>query len=139
VADAKSQKKTYRRKAAPVEASTPAAMPIEPATGVVDSVPAPLPMRVSLSDLWEMRLAQADKRTAEAQEEAARMSRLYALAKLDPKGIILGIEKKLDDAKKAAERAENRSLIAKKRMEHALGRSLAGLAIDPDSGDVQTP
>ena len=136
MADAKSQKKTYRRKPAPIEAAVTVAPPVEPATGVVDSVPAPLPNRVSLSDLWEMRLAQADKRTAEAQQEAARMSRLYILAKIDPKGLVLAVEKKLDDAKKAAESAENRSLIAKKRMEFALGRSLTGLAIDPDSGEI---
>lgn len=135
MADNKAQKRTYRRKAAPVEAS-PAAIPVEPATGVVHSQPAALPSRVALSDLWEMRLAQADKRTAEAQAEAARMSRLYALCKLDPKGIVLGIEKKLEGANKAVEAAENRALIAKKRMEHALGRPLTGLAIDPDSGEV---
>lgn len=133
-------KTTRKRKAA----AAPVALPD---TGVANVAPAPveapaapaLPSRVALSDLWEMRLAQADKRTAEAQQEAARMSRLYALAKIDPKGIVLGIEKKLDDAAKAAERAENRALIAKKRMEHALGRPLAGLSIDPDSGEVVAP
>ena len=124
-----------RKKSAPVEEVMPAV--VEPATGVADVQPLPAPVnRVSLSDLWEMRLAQADKRTAEAQQEAARMSRLYILAKIDPKGLILAVEKKLDDAKKATESAENRSLIAKKRMEFALGRSLTGLAIDPDSGEV---
>lgn len=97
------------------------------------------PLRVSLSDLWAMRLAQAEKKTAEAEMEAARMSRLYILAKLDPKGLVLGIEQKLEAAQKAVEAAENRSLIAKKRMEHVLGRSLTGLAIDPDSGEVQVP
>lgn len=124
-----------RKKAAPIEEAVPVA--VEPTTGVVDVQPAPAPAnRVALSDLWEMRLAQADKRTAEALQEAARMSRLYILAKIDPKGLILAVEKKLDDAKKAVESAENRSLIAKKRMEFTLGRSLTGLAIDPDSGEV---
>lgn len=124
-----------RKKSAPVEAVMPSVA--EPATSVVDVQPLPAPAnRVALSDLWEMRLAQADKRAAEAQQEAARMSRLYILAKIDPKGLILAVEKKLDDAKKATESAENRSLIAKKRMEFALGRSLTGLAIDPDSGEV---
>lgn len=113
------------------------ASPVVEEVAVVEAAP-PAPLRVALSDLWEMRLAQADKRTAEAQAEAAKFSRLYALAKLDPKGIVLGIEKQLDTAKRAAESADNRSLIAKKRMEHALGRPLTGLAIDPDSGEVQT-
>lgn len=123
--------KPTRRKKAPV-------VPIEvPQEAAPEPVAAPL--RVSLSDLWEMRLAQADKRTAEAQLEAAKFSRMYALAKLDPKGIVLGIEKKLDSAKRDAEAAENRALIAKKRMEHTLGRPMTGLAIDPDSGEVQIP
>lgn len=121
--------RTRRKKAAaPVEVEA-----VQPAPPVE---PAPV-NRVSLADLWEMRLAQAEQRTAAAKAEAARFQRLYALAKLDPKGIILGIEKTLEDAKKAGEQAENRSLIAKKRMEHTLGRPLAGLAIDPDSGEVQ--
>ena len=98
-----------------------------------------------------MRLAAADKRTAEvekklalAQAESARMARLYALAKLDPKGIILGIEKQRADAEaaekaaeKAIEKAENAALIAKKRMEASIGRPLQGVAIDPDTGEVQ--
>lgn len=111
---------------------------VEQISAVPEVVPA-APSRVSLADLWAMRLAQAEKKTAEAEMEAARMSRLYILAKLDPKGLVLGIEKKLEAAQKAAEAAENRSLIAKKRMEHALGRPLTGVAIDPDSGEVQLP
>ena len=123
-----------RKKSAPVEEAAPVVVvAVEEAPLVAAPAPA---NRVALSDLWEMRLAQADKRTAEAQQEAARMSRLYILAKIDPKGLILAVEKKLDDAKKATESAENRALIAKKRMEFALGRSLTGLAIDPDSGEV---
>lgn len=129
MSEQKSQKRTRQRK--------PAREEVEPTTGVAESSPTPMPNRVSLNDLWTMRLAQAEKRVAEAKAEAARFQRLYALAKLDPKGIILGIEKTLEDAKKAGERAENESLIAKKRMEFTLGRSLAGLAIDPDSGEVQ--
>lgn len=127
------QTKTRRKKA-----QTATVEVIEPDTGV-STIPPPasLPMRVSMADLWEMRLAQADQRTAEAKADAARFQRLYALSKLDPKGIVLGIEKKLEDSRKALESAENRALIAKKRMEHTLGRSLAGLAIDPDSGEVQ--
>lgn len=116
---------------------TPAPV-VAPVAEVAPAVESPaVPMRVSLTDLWEMRLAQADKRAAEHKAEAARFQRLYVLAKLDAKGLVLGIEKALEDAKSAVERAENRALIAKKRMEHTLGRSLTGLAIDPDSGEVQ--
>lgn len=94
---------------------------------------------VKLSDLWAMRVAQAEKRAALAEAEAAKFKRLYALRVLDPKGTILGIEAKLDEAKKSAERAENRELIAKKRMEADIGRSLVNLAIDPDTGAVVDP
>lgn len=125
------QIKTRKKKAQP-------APQIEVAEEPVVSAPS-MPTHVSISDLWAMRFAQQEKKTAEAQADAARMQRLYVLAKIDPKGLVLGIEKKLDDAKAAVEAAENRALIAKKRMEHALGRQLTGLAIDPDSGEVQIP
>lgn len=97
------------------------------------------PNRVNLSDLWEMRLAQLEKRLQLAEAETARMTKLYALEKLDKKGIVLGLEKKIENFKKQAESAENRELIAKKRMESTLGRSLANIAIDPDSGEIVEP
>lgn len=104
------------------------------------AVPAPaLPTRVNLTDLWEMRLAQLERRALLAEAEVSRMTKLYALEKLDKKGIVLGLEKKIDTAKKQAEAAENRALIAKKRMENTLGRSLANLAIDPDTGEIMLP
>lgn len=108
---------------------------------VVEAAPevAPLPNRVSLSDLWEMRLAQLEKRALLAEAEVARMTKLYALSKLDKQGIVLGLEKKMDTAKRQAEAAENRVLIAKKRMEGTLGRSLTNLAIDPDTGEIVNP
>ncbi len=108
---------------------------------VVEAVPevAPLPNKVSLSDLWEMRLAQLEKRALLAEAEVARMTKLYALSKLDKQGIVLGLEKKMDTAKRQAEAAENRVLIAKKRMEGTLGRSLTNLAIDPDTGEIVNP
>lgn len=122
-------------------------------TSVAPTQAAPLPTRVSLNDLWALRLAKSEKRIAEvekrlaqAQAESARMARLYALSKLDPKGIVLGIEKQRSTAEaaeraadKAAEKAENEALIAIKRMEAMLGRPLQGLAIDPDSGEVSQP
>lgn len=83
-----------------------------------------------------MRLAQQEKRAALAEAEAEKYKRLWVLKTLDAKGIILGIEAKLDEAKKKAERAESAELIAKKRMEGAIGRSLANLAIDPDTGEI---
>lgn len=115
--------------------AAPAPVEVEPVAEV--AVPAPaLPNRVSLSDMWAMRLAQQEKRAALAEAEAEKYKRLYALKTLDPKGIVLGIESALDAAKKKAERAENAELIAKKRMEHTIGRSLANLAIDPDTGEI---
>lgn len=101
--------------------------------------PPALPNRVNLADLWEMRLAQLEKRALTAEAETARMSKLYALAKLDKQGIVLGLEKKIETAQRQAEAAENRALIAKKRMEGTLGRSLTNLAIDPDTGEIVNP
>lgn len=126
---AEETKKSTRRKAK--------VAPVEPAP--VAAASAPPVDRVKLSDLWSMRLAQAEKRAALAEADAAKFRRLYALRVLDPKGTILAIESKLDEAKKSAERAENRELVAKKRMESDIGRSLANLAIDPDTGEVVDP
>lgn len=107
---------------------------------VVEPVPAPVaPSRVNLSDLWEMRLAQLERRALQAEAEVARMTKLYALEKLDKKGIVLSLEKKIETAKRQAEAAENRALIAKKRMEGTLGRSLTNVAIDPDTGEIVLP
>ena len=125
--------KTRRtRKAAPAV--------VEAVVEAPELVAAPaLPSRVNLADLWEMRLAQLEKRALTAEVEVARMTKLYALSKLDKQGIVLGLEKKMDAAKRQAEAAENRALIAKKRMESTLGRSLTNIAIDPDTGEIVNP
>ena len=105
-------------------------------------VAAPLPgtaTHVKLNDLWEMRLAQMERRALQAEAEVARMTKLYALEKLDKKGIVLSLEKKMATANKAAELAETRSLLAKKRMEGTIGRPLANVSIDPDTGEVVIP
>jgi hypothetical protein len=117
------KKKPMRRKA---KAAEPVATPSAP----------PAPSRVKLADMWSMRLAQQERRAALAELEAAKFKRLYALKVLDPKGTVLSIEKSMEEARKKAERAENQELVAKKRMEHDLGRSMANLAIDPDTGEV---
>lgn len=104
---------------------------------VVEEVEAPArPTKVNLLDLWEMRLAQQEKRAAEAEAEVARVSKLYVLLALDPKGRVLALEKKQDAAKHLAEKAETRALLAKKRIEGTLGRSMAGVAIDPETGEI---
>lgn len=103
-------------------------------------VAAPAPAtRVNLADLYAMRLAQLEKRALKAEAESARMAKLYALEKLDKKGIVLGLEKRIDEANKQLEQAENKELIARKRMESTIGRSLTNVAIDPDSGEVVIP
>jgi hypothetical protein len=117
------KKKPMRRKA---KAAEPVAPPSAP----------PAPSRVKLADMWSMRLAQQERRAALAELEAAKFKRLYALKVLDPKGTVLFIEKSMEEARKKAERAENQELVAKKRMEHDLGRSMTNLAIDPDTGEV---
>lgn len=121
--------KTKRtRKAAPA--------PVE-AAPIVEEVSDPLPpTKVNLSDLWEMRLAQQEKRAAEAEAETARVTKLYVLLALDPKGRVLALEKKQAAAKHLAEKAETRALLAKKRIEGTLGRSMTGVAIDPETGEI---
>lgn len=109
--------------------------PVEAPSAVVP----PRANRVSLSDLWEMRLAQLEKRALLAEAEVARMTKLYALEKLDKKGIVLSLEKKIEKAKRLADSAETKAKLAKQRMETTIGRTLANVAIDPDTGEVVDP
>ena len=98
-----------------------------------------VPSRVSLHDLWAMRLAQQEKRAALAEAETFRISKLYVLQAIDPKGRVLALEKKLATAQRQAEQAENRALMARKTIEGKLGRKLEGLSIDPESGEIVQP
>ena len=75
---------------------------VEEVEEVEEVVVPPRPNRVSMSDLWEMRLAQLEKRAAKAEAEVARMTKLYALEKLDKKGIVLSLEKKIEKAQRLA-------------------------------------
>lgn len=113
-------------------------VPPEPVRAEVAPATAAAP-RVSLLDFANMRLGYAEMREAKAVAEQHRMARLYALSKIDPKGLILGLEAKRDGALKDAEKAENRALIAKKRIEATIGRSLEGVGIDPETGEVRFP
>lgn len=115
---------------------------VEPLPVVDEVAPAAAltaPKRVDLKDLWEMRAGQLEKRAADAEAEVARISKLYVLNLLDPKGRVLALEKKLETAQKQAERAETKALLAKKRIEGLIGRSLANVAIDPDTGEIIVP
>ncbi len=97
------------------------------------------PTRVDLSDLWVMRLAQQEKRAALAEAEVARISKLYVLQAIDPKGRVLALEKKQATAQHQAEQAENRALLTRKTIEGKLGRKLEGLSIDPETGEIVQP
>lgn len=121
--------KRGRKKAAVAPVEVEQAAPITP----------PRPNRVNMSDLWEMRLAQMEKRALLAEAEVARMTKLYALEKLDRKGIVLALEKRQDTAKQKADSAETRIIAAKRRIESTIGRSLNNVAIDPDTGEVVDP
>jgi len=92
-----------------------------------------------MADLWEMRLAQMEKRALAAEAEVSRVMKLYALEKLDKKGIVLGLEKKQAAAQRQAEAAETKIIAAKRRIESTIGRSLNNVAIDPDTGEVVDP
>lgn len=122
------------RKAVP----TPETVEVTPIVEPIAPI-APTPKRVDLKDLWEMRAGQLEKRAAEAEAEVARISKLYVLNILDPKGRVMALEKKLETAKRQAEQAETKALLAKKRIEGAVGRSLANVAIDPDTGEIIVP
>lgn len=129
--------KTRRTKKVPV-APAPEVEPVvdraDSSTEVVEPV-----KRVEMTDLWTMRLAQQEKRAALAEAETARISKLYILQAIDPKGRVMALEKKQAIAQKQAEQAENRALLARKTIEGKLGRKLEGLSIDPETGEIVQP
>lgn len=141
--------KVTKKKVAGRRKAVPALAP------AIDSAPAPAPkpLRVKMPDLWNMRLAQqekfaaeADARTAQQKAATERVTRLYLLSKLDPKGHVLACEKREQQAKaeaeaagKRAEKAENKVLLAQKRMEDTIGRPVKNLGIDLDTGEVILP
>jgi len=126
VSAAPKTRKPRKVKAAPVEVESAPVVP-------------PRANRVSMSDLWEMRLAQIEKRALLAEAEVARMTKLYALEKLDKKGIVLALEKKIEKAQRLADSADTKAKLAKQRMESTIGRTLANVAIDPETGEVVDP
>jgi len=119
--------KRGRKKAAPV---------VEVEAAVEVAPPPPRANKVSLSDLWDMRLAQLEKRALLAEAEVSRMTKLYALEKLDKKGIVLSLEKKMSAAQRLADAADTKAKLAKQRMETTIGRKLANVSIDPDTGEI---
>lgn len=116
-----------------------AAAAVDDAVQTHEAVIPPRATKVSLADLWEMRLAQLEKRALLAEAEVARMTKLYALSKLDKKGIVLSLEEKIEKSKRLADAAETKALAAKSRMESTIGRTLANVAIDPDTGEIVNP
>lgn len=94
------------------------------------------PPRVDLPTFWRMQHAAASMRAAKAEAETARMKKLYILALLDTKNRVLDAEKEIDKAKKLAESHENTYLTFKRDIESRLGRPLANIAVDPDTGLV---
>jgi hypothetical protein len=119
--------KRGRKKAAPV-------VEVEAPVEVIP--PPPRANKVSLSDLWDMRLAQLEKRALLAEAEVSRMTKLYALEKLDKKGIVLSLEKKMSAAQRLADAADTKAKLAKQRMETTIGRKLSNVSIDPDTGEI---
>lgn len=118
--------------AAAVEASAEAAP-------VVSAEAPPAPMYANLADLWQMRCFQAEKREAQAQAEASRLRKLYLLLALDPKGRVLAQEKAMEASNKKAEQSETQALLVKRRIEGAIGRSLQGVGMDFETGEIQVP
>lgn len=120
----------------------------EPVVATVDASavppkPAPVPVPVSATPprvdpaaFWRMQYHGASAKAAKAEAEAARMSKLYVLALLDPKGRVAKIEKALEDAQKQADQHARSQADLKQAMEALLGKKLANIAIDPDTGDV---
>lgn len=136
------KKRTPRSKAskavvaAAAETTTEAPAPA-PVAAPAPQISAPSgPPRVDTASFWRMQHAGASMRAAKAEAETARMKKLYILALLDSKNRVLDAEKEQDKARKLAEQHENTYLSLKRYLEERIGKPLANVAIDPDTGAV---
>jgi hypothetical protein len=148
-------KRPYRRRKLPaVEESTVVSAPSEPIPAASESVltetPAPVasepptpagPARTFLTahELMQLRLAEADVKSATAEKETARIRRLYFLALLDPKGTILAEEKKMAKKDSELKSAKDKFALIRLRLGHKLKVDFNKVGIDPETGEIVLP
>lgn len=131
-------KRQYRRRKSPVVSATESSAPVESVP--VASEPAPPvpagPPRLTAHEIYQIRLAEAEIRTALAEKDAARLRRLYFLALLDPKGTVLAQDKKLAEKEALLREAQNRFKTLRAKVGNRLGVDMSKAGIDVETGEV---
>jgi hypothetical protein len=113
--------------------SVPAAS--EPALSTTPA-PAPVPLRLTASEIFQLRLAESEVRAATAEKESVRLRRLYYLALLDPKGTILAEEKRLAEKDRALREAQAKFSVLRERAGKRLGVDMNKAGVDVETGEV---
>jgi len=128
------KKRPYRRRKS-VESSAPIVSESAPAeAGSPEAGPRPLMM--TGSELLQMRLAQAELRTALAEREAAKLRKLFVLAKIDPKGVVEKQEKVIAERDSSLKEAQQKFSMLRLRIGTRLGVDLESCGIDVETGEV---
>lgn len=97
---------------------------------------APAPLMLTGSELMQIRLSQAELRTALAEREAAKLRKLFILAKIDPKGIVEKHEKAIAEKDAALKEAQQRFSMLRLRIGSRLGVNMENCGFDPETGQV---
>ena len=127
-------KRQYRRKSA--EQAAAEAAPVEPASAASEPASTPRAPRLTPSEIFQLRLAEAEVRTAMAEKEAARLRRLYYLALIDPKGTVLAEEKRLGQKEIALREAQALFTALRARIGDRLKVDLNKCGLDVETGEV---
>lgn len=130
-------KRQHRRKSAD-RAATEAA-PVDPAPVASEPASTPRTPRLTASEIFQLRLAEADVRASMAEKETARLRRLYYLALIDPKGTILAEEKRLAQKEAAVREAQARFAALRARIGGRLQVDLNKCGLDVETGEVVMP
>jgi hypothetical protein len=109
---------------------------VEPAPVASEPASTPTPPRLTTSEIFQLRLAEAEVRATVAETETARLRRLYYLALLDPKGTILAEEKRLGEKELSLREAQAKFTAIRSRIGSRLKVDMNKVGLDVETGEV---
>ncbi len=131
-------KRQYRRRKA-IAAQVESIPETESIPAVEESPKAPEGPKTLLmtqNELFQMKLSQAELRIALAEREAAKLRKLFVLAKIDPKGVIEKQEKTISEKESGLKAAQQKFALIRTRVGARLGVDMTTCGFDPDTGEV---
>ncbi len=137
MSEQKPKRQYHRRKALPVLAeSAPETESIAPVAEAPKAPEGPKTLLMTQSELFQMKLAQAELRIALAERESAKLRKLFVLAKIDPKGVIEKQEKTISEREHGLKEAQQKFALIRTRVGTRLGVDMTTCGFDPDTGEV---